>query len=106
MTEEKRYWYNVKTGEVEDGPQSMWKDRIGPFATREEAANALSIYEQRNRAWDEADEETRIGEYSKSCVHHQGTPSEEHHRDMRGPHPIRLGAYQRIALQMMAPVVG
>src|SRR5699024_12826173 len=49
---------------------------------------------------------TRIGEYSKSCVHHQGTASEEHHRDMRGPHTIRLGAYQRIALQMMAPVVG
>jgi len=57
MTEEKHYWYNVKTGEVEDGPQSMWKDRIGPFATREEAADALSTYEQRNRAWDKADEE-------------------------------------------------
>src|SRR5699024_3106258 len=49
---------------------------------------------------------TRIGEYSKSCVHHQGTPSDEHHLDMRAPHPIRLGAYQRIALQMMASVVG
>src|SRR5699024_7638599 len=49
---------------------------------------------------------TRIGEYSKSCVHHQGTPSEEHHRDMSGQHPISLGAYQLIALQMIAVVVG
>lgn len=57
MTEEKRYWYNVKTGEVEDGPQSFSKDRIGPFATREEAEHALETYAQRNRAWDEADEE-------------------------------------------------
>jgi hypothetical protein len=56
MTQEKRYWYNVKTGEVEDGPQSMSIDRIGPFATREEAANALATYEERNRAWDEEEE--------------------------------------------------
>ena len=54
MTQDKRYWYNVKTGEVEDGPQSMSIDRIGPFATREEAANAT--YEERNRAWDEEEE--------------------------------------------------
>ena len=57
MTEEKRYWYNVKSGEVEDGPQSMGKDRIGPFSTREEAANALATYAQRNRAWDEEEED-------------------------------------------------
>jgi len=56
MTQQKRYWYNVKTGEVEDGPQSFAKDRIGPFATREEAANALATYEERNRAWDEEEE--------------------------------------------------
>lgn len=57
MTDEKRYWYNVKTGEVEDGPQSVSKDRIGPFATRDEAANAPNIYEERNAAWDKQDEE-------------------------------------------------
>lgn len=57
MTQDKQYWYNVKTGEVEDGPRSMSIDRIGPFATREEAANALATYEARNRAWDEEDEE-------------------------------------------------
>lgn len=57
MTQEKRYWYNVKTREVEDGPQSLSKDRIGPFATREEAESALQTYAARNRAWDEEDQE-------------------------------------------------
>ncbi|MDN6521156.1 MAG: methionine aminopeptidase [Yaniella sp.] len=61
MTDEKRYWYNVKTGEVEDGPQSMGKDRIGPIATRDEAANALASYEQRNLSWDEEDEDDDWG---------------------------------------------
>lgn len=61
MTDEKRFWYNVKTGEVEDGPRSMGKDRIGPFATQEEATNALATYEQRNRAWDEEDEDDDWG---------------------------------------------
>ncbi len=32
---EPEYWYNERTGEVEDGPQSLAIDRIGPFATRE-----------------------------------------------------------------------
>jgi len=57
MTQQKRYWYNVNTGEVEDGPQSPSIERIGPFATRDEAAHALTTYEQRNQAWDEEDED-------------------------------------------------
>lgn len=57
MTEAKQYWYNVKTHEVEDGPQSVSIDRIGPFATRAEATNALTTYAERNRAWDEEDAE-------------------------------------------------
>lgn len=56
MSPEKQYWYNVKTGEVEVGPQSMSIDRIGPFGTHDEAENALATYAARNRAWDEEDE--------------------------------------------------
>ena len=40
MTE---WWYNHKTGEVEEGPQSLGSDRDGPFATREDAARAPEI---------------------------------------------------------------
>ncbi|GAA2035890.1 hypothetical protein GCM10009720_15560 [Yaniella flava] len=57
MTDQKGYWYNVQTGEVEHGPQSVGLHRIGPFDTQEEAANALETYEARNRAWDEEDAE-------------------------------------------------
>ena len=35
------FWFNTSTGQVEVGPQSLSIDRIGPFATRELAENAL-----------------------------------------------------------------
>jgi len=47
------YWYNTQTGLVEEGPQSLSVDRIGPFKTREEAARAPQIVEERARAWRE-----------------------------------------------------
>lgn len=47
------YWYNSRTGEVEEGPQSLAQDRLGPFATREEAARAPEIVAERARKWAE-----------------------------------------------------
>ncbi|MFV0433498.1 MAG: methionine aminopeptidase [Leucobacter sp.] len=47
------YWFNQKTGEVEEGPQSNALDRLGPFATREEAACANEIVAERARKWAE-----------------------------------------------------
>ncbi len=44
------YWFNTKTNEVEIGKQSLSLDRIGPFASYEEAKNALQIIAQRARA--------------------------------------------------------
>lgn len=49
------YWFNTRTGEVEDGPQSLSVDRVGPFATREEAAHANEIVAERARKWAEED---------------------------------------------------
>lgn len=46
-----QFWYNSKTGEVEDGPQSLAVDRVGPFATREEAARAPQTLAERAKAW-------------------------------------------------------
>ncbi|MGO3833890.1 MAG: methionine aminopeptidase [Microbacteriaceae bacterium] len=54
---EERYWFNVKTGEVEVGKQSLSIDRLGPFETREEAQRATEILEERARKW--AEEEAR-----------------------------------------------
>lgn len=48
MTE---WWFNTKTQEVEEGPQSLWVDRLGPFATREDAARANEIVAERSREW-------------------------------------------------------
>ena len=36
-----QYWYNIVTKTVETGHQSTWQDRMGPYATREEAEQAL-----------------------------------------------------------------
>ncbi|MBS3181214.1 MULTISPECIES: methionine aminopeptidase [Leucobacter] len=47
------FWFNTRTGQVEDGPQSLSVDRIGPFATREEAARAEEIVAERARKWRE-----------------------------------------------------
>lgn len=54
MTE---WWYNNKTGEVEEGAQSLAIDRDGPFATREDAERAPQIIAERARKW--AQEEAR-----------------------------------------------
>lgn len=53
------WWYNHKTGEVEEGPQSLGSDRDGPYASREDAARAPEIAQERARAWaaeDDAEE--------------------------------------------------
>lgn len=53
-----QWWYNHKTGDVEEGAQSLGSDRDGPFDSREEAARAPEIAAERARQWaaDEAAE--------------------------------------------------
>ncbi len=58
MTDDsEKYWYNLKTGQVEKGYESPAIDRAGPFDTAEEAARAPQILRERSRAW--AEEEAR-----------------------------------------------
>ncbi|MBL3686992.1 methionine aminopeptidase [Leucobacter zeae] len=52
---EHTYWFNTRTGEVEEGPQSLSVDRIGPFASRDEAARANEIVAERAKRWAEED---------------------------------------------------
>lgn len=54
MTE---WFYNNKTGEVEEGRQSIASELDGPFASREEAARAPEIIAERSRQW--ADEDAK-----------------------------------------------
>lgn len=55
MADQEQWWYNHKTGEVEQGRQSLGLDRDGPFATKGEALRAPEIARERSRAWDEED---------------------------------------------------
>jgi hypothetical protein len=49
----KHFWYSLTRNTVEDddGP-TRGKDRLGPYATREEASRALELAQERNREWD------------------------------------------------------
>jgi hypothetical protein len=47
------YWFNTKTKLVEFGFKSSSLDRIGPFETEKEAANAEEIVRSRAKQWQE-----------------------------------------------------
>ena len=68
-----KYWYNLKTGEVEKGFESPAPDRAGPFDTPEQAAKAPEVIRERSRAW--AEEEAREDSWSSAPV------SDEHDAD-------------------------
>ncbi|QYH36045.1 methionine aminopeptidase [Salinibacterium sp. M195] len=52
-----QWWFNHKTGEVEEGPQSLGVDRDGPYDTREQAEHAPQIAAERARKWANEDSE-------------------------------------------------
>ncbi|MER5888723.1 hypothetical protein ABT160_33265 [Streptomyces sp. NPDC001941] len=52
-SDEGQWYYNVKTRSVEQGTQSSQADRMGPYATREEAERAIETAEKRNEDWNE-----------------------------------------------------
>jgi len=48
MTE---WFYNIRTGAVEEGRQSLASELNGPFASKEDAAQAPQIIAQCARKW-------------------------------------------------------
>jgi hypothetical protein len=54
---EHQFWYNMRTGEVEQGFQSPSINRVGPFATHEEATHALEKLRENSAKWAEEDAE-------------------------------------------------
>lgn len=49
--EDTQFWYNSKTGAVEQGAISPAPDRIGPFATRNEAEHAMDKVRENSARW-------------------------------------------------------
>lgn len=55
--QEKRFWFNTRTRQVEEGPKSLGLDRIGPFTSREEALRAEEIVREKGQKMLAEDEE-------------------------------------------------
>ena len=53
MSDAPKYWFNLRTKQVEVGLKSSSEDRIGPFESAAEAANAEAIVKARAQAWAE-----------------------------------------------------
>ncbi len=51
MSDEQWYW-SLKDHRVVRGDEVKATDRLGPYATREEAANAMGEVAERNDAWE------------------------------------------------------
>ena len=52
MTHDLEWYYNLVTGQVEQYEGGKAVDRLGPYATRQEAEQALARAEERNEAWE------------------------------------------------------
>jgi hypothetical protein len=55
------FWFNTRTGQVEEGRQSDWSQVLGPYPTPEAAARALDTARSRSEAWDREDREWAEG---------------------------------------------
>lgn len=51
MAGDDQWWYNTKTQAVERGSDSPWTDRVGPYASAEEAAGAPARIAENSRRW-------------------------------------------------------
>jgi hypothetical protein len=49
------WWFNLRTQQVEEGPGDPNSERLGPYATREEAAGVLARMRARNERFDAED---------------------------------------------------
>ena len=55
-----KYWYNIGTGQEEEDSETARKDDLlSPYATREEAQNALQHARENTERWDEEDRRER-----------------------------------------------
>ena len=54
---EQEWYFDTASGEVTQGKTSGWDNRMGPYASREEAAHALEIAREQTKAAEEWDED-------------------------------------------------
>ena len=52
MSKEEHWWWSIEREEAEYGPANFLDQRLGPYATKEEAEHAMDKVKARNEAWD------------------------------------------------------
>lgn len=52
-----QWWFNLITQKVEQGSGAPNRERLGPYASKEEAEKALERARERSEAWDAQDED-------------------------------------------------
>ena len=57
LVSEGQWWFCLKHMRVEPDKGCPNKDRMGPYSTEQEAAGALQRAADRNKAWDEAEQD-------------------------------------------------
>ncbi|MFT8592765.1 MAG: hypothetical protein ABF747_04035 [Bifidobacterium sp.] len=55
------WYFNTVTKQAEQGRQSPVANRMGPYESREDAMNAWTIFNQRNKRWEDQDREWNGG---------------------------------------------
>ena len=56
------WWYCLKHNRAEHNGGCPNSERLGPFATEEEASGALELARERNEEWDRREDEWEKGE--------------------------------------------
>lgn len=58
MSDDEQWWFDLTTKTAVSEPRNRSKavDRLGPYATREEAERALERVEERNEQWEAEDD--------------------------------------------------
>lgn len=80
MTEQAKDWYFNTVKEIpEQGKKSRIEDRMGPYASREDAIKAWKIVQERNKKWEDDDKKWNRDWGRKS------QPNEENPSAQRGP---------------------
>lgn len=52
---DKQWYFNTVKGEAELGPKSPISQRMGPYASKEDAEHAWDIVKERNAKWEAQD---------------------------------------------------
>jgi hypothetical protein len=57
MSDDTKWYFCLRHQRVEHGPGCPDRDRMGPYATENEAANALQHARERNEQWEAQDDD-------------------------------------------------